>query len=113
MRTLSIQFQPQRAPGLDPAAVVGLLKLVGSDERLASRVQVTEGIDDGPYINATYSTSDLVSLWVAVRERALENDALGPALRRSVIITCTGDNGWDDYRLLHHFDETEPLDELT
>jgi len=93
--------------------VVGLLKLVGGDERLASRVQVTEGIDDGPYINTTYSTSDLVSLWVAVRERALEHATLGPALRRSVIITCTGDSGWDDYRLLHHFDETEPLDELT
>jgi hypothetical protein len=113
VRTLNIQFQPQRAPGLDPAAVVELLKLVGSDERLASRAQVTEGIDDGPYINATYSTSDPVSLWAAVRERALGHEALGPALQRSVIITCTGDDGWDDYRLLHHFEETEPLDELT
>jgi hypothetical protein len=113
VRALSIQFQPERAPDLDPVAVAGLLKLVGGSERLASRVQVTEGIDDGPYIDATYTTPDLVSLWAEVRERVLEHAALGPALRRSVIITCTGNRGWDDYRLLHHFDETEPLDELT
>jgi hypothetical protein len=78
-----------------------------------SQVQVTEGADDGPYINATYSTTDTASLWATVRERVLDHAVLGPALRRSVIITCTGDSGWDDYRLLHHFDEAEPLDELT
>jgi len=110
---LCIQFQPERAPDLDPVAVVGVLKLVGDNERLVSRVQVTEGVDDGPYIDVTYSTPDPVSLWASVRERVLEHAALGPALRRSVLITCTGDSGWDDYRLLHHFDEAEPLDELT
>jgi hypothetical protein len=97
---------------LDPAAVVGLLNLVGGGRRLASQVQVTEGLDNGPYINATYSTPDLASLWGAVREELLGHAVHGPALKRSVIIVCTGDSGWDDYLLLHHFDEKEPLDEL-
>lgn len=33
-------------------------------------------------------------------------------LRRSSIVTCQGSRGWDDYRLLHHFDSRQPLDRL-
>ena len=113
MRVICIQFQPERASDLNPIAVAELLKIVGSNEPLVSQVQVTEGDADGPYINATYSTTDPASLWAAVREQVLEHAVLGPALCRSVIITCMGDSGWDDYRLLHHFDEAEPLDELS
>jgi hypothetical protein len=112
MRAICIQFQPERAADLNPIAVAELLKLVGSNERLVSQVQVTEG-DDGSYINATYSTTVPASVWAAVCEQTLEHAVLGPAFRRSVIVTCTGDSGWDDYRLLHHFDETQPLDGLT
>jgi hypothetical protein len=37
-----------------------------------------------------------------------------PSRRKcDAVHVCTGDSEWDDYRLLHHFDEGEALDELT
>jgi hypothetical protein len=37
---------------------------------------------------------------------------LGAALRQSAIVTVEGSGGWDDYRLLHHFDDREHLDRI-
>jgi hypothetical protein len=34
----------------------------------------------------------------------------GSALRNAAIIMCEGTRGWDDYRLLHHYDPAQPLD---
>ncbi len=34
-------------------------------------------------------------------------------MARATIITCQGKRGWDDYLLLHHFDLSEPLDEIS
>ena len=113
MRAICIQFQPRRAPDLDPAAVAGVLRTLGGEERLTSRMRVSEGVEDGPYVNVTYSTRDPVALWALVRVRVLDDAVLGPSLRRSVIVTCAGDSGWADYRLLHHFDACEPVEEMT
>jgi hypothetical protein len=36
-----------------------------------------------------------------------------PALANIAIVVCQGERGWDDYLLLHHFDSSVPLDQLT
>ncbi len=38
---------------------------------------------------------------------------LMPTLPGKYIVTCEGENGWEDYRLLYHYDPAQQLDEMT
>ena len=70
-----------------------------------------EGNDSGRYINFTFSTQSPKSVFELIR--GLLNDAdIGLAAKKSLIVTCEGDHGWDDYLLLHTFEASEPLDSL-
>ena len=69
---------------------------------------VTRGDDNGPYINVRFRSADVGAVWAAVREQ-LRAD---PPLAQCSMACCEGDRGWDDYRLLHHFDPSVPLDEV-
>jgi hypothetical protein len=64
------------------------------------------------WINFLFEASALPSVWNELRTRALKHRSLGAALRRSAIVTIQGSRGWDNYRLLHHFDGREQLDRI-
>ncbi len=70
------------------------------------------GNDDGQYVNLTIETANRTTTWNRVRSQLIESKLLGAELRDAMIVTMTGAAGWDDYLLLHHYDRTEPLDEL-
>jgi hypothetical protein len=101
LKQLCIQIQTAHSPGLDADVVIARL------QALATAV-VTRGEDAGPCINIDFQPADVRSLWAAVREQVHAD----PALAACAIICCEGAKGWDDYRLLHHFDSAEPLDEV-
>jgi hypothetical protein len=101
MKQLTIQIQPVRSTGLDAEPAVR------QSQGLAAAT-VIRGNDPDPYINVDFRPADLRALWPAVRER-LRSD---PALAACSIVCCEGERGWDDYRLLHHFDPGQLLDEL-
>lgn len=101
MKRLHVQIQPARSPRLDAEAVVARL------QALAAAV-VSRGEDGSPYTNVDFRTADVRVLWAAVQDQ-LRAD---PALAASAIVCCEGERGWDDYRLLHHFDPAVPLDEV-
>jgi len=114
MRTLSVQFQPRRSPRLSAAKVLALFaKSVASDPSVL-RFEVHKGNDRGPYVNYHFvgQNRTLKRIWTLVRRRALQHRSIGPALRRSTMVTCQGSRGWDNYKLLHHFDPEVPLDVL-
>ena len=69
---------------------------------------MTDGLDRGRYVNVAFATDDLKALWSALREEMLGV----PRLAEAAIVCCEGEHGWDDYLLLHHFDPTEPIDQL-
>lgn len=102
MRRLNIQLQHTRSPGLDASAVVGQLR------SLVAGASVRRGEDDGSYIDIGFEAADPIELWAAIREQLRTS----PALAAAAIVVCQGERGWDDYLLLHHFDPSEPLDEL-
>jgi hypothetical protein len=103
MKRLHIQIQATRSPSLDVAKAVVRLS------QLATGVRVSEGVDNGPYLNVDFKADDLSGLWASVREelRAV------PGLAGAAIVICQGEHGWDDYLLLHHFNPSEPLDQLS
>ncbi len=70
------------------------------------------GDDDGRYVNLFLTTSDRATTWYRIRSQMIESKLPGGELRDAMIITMTGEEGWDDYLLLHHFDRAEPLDLL-
>ena len=89
-----------------------LLTSVGSGTGLVKHFEVREGSDEGHYTNVSYATDDLPRLWSLIKQEVLQAPTIGPVLRKATIVVCQGEEGWDDYLLLHHFDENEPLDSI-
>ena len=102
MKLLYVQIQPALSPRLDIEAVVARL------HAFAVPSMVERGEDVGPYINVSYATADLPALWTAVCKQVRSDEALA----QCTIVYCQGKHGWDDYRLLHHFDPTLSMDEV-
>jgi hypothetical protein len=114
MRTLSVQFQPRRSRRLSSARVLTLFARSVAGDPLVRGFEVQKGDDHGPYVNFHFlcRNRSLTHIWNLVKRRALMHRSLGASLRRGTIVTCEGSRGWDNYRLLHHFDPTVPLDVL-
>lgn len=70
------------------------------------------GDDDGRYVNLFLTTLNRSETWDRIRSQLIESRLPGGELRDAMIVTITGQNGWDDCLLLHHFDGAEPLDVL-
>jgi len=97
-----VQFHPDKAPDIEPDRIRALCEAAASG--LGASLRVSSGEDGGRYVNFFFSANDLAGLWEALRSRLLNDSTVGPAARRATIVTRTGDDGWNDYRLIHHFD---------
>jgi hypothetical protein len=95
---------------LDLAAVLALF--ASAAEQADAELSVTEGEDDGPYVNFDFRAQDLARLWDILRGQVFWDQTIGPHLAETSIATCEGNHGWDDYLLLHHYDRTLVLDTL-
>jgi hypothetical protein len=102
LKALNVQLQPGRLPGLDVEAAVAQLQGLAP-------ASVSRGEEDGSYVNIGFEAADVLALWSAVRERLLAEASLA----QCVIVCCEGQRGWDDYRLLHHYDPSQPTDEAS
>ena len=107
MSVICIQVQPDLAPGIDLGVVREIAAQLGSTT-LFTRHGEEQGLDNGPYINLYFDTPSLPEAWSIIWTQFYEDARIGTFLRASSIATCEGNNGWDDYFLLHHFDPTEP-----
>jgi hypothetical protein len=67
--------------------------------------EVVVGEDDGRYENFVFNAASPENAMTKVRV-VLDSPEVGRAARSSCIVTCEGEQGWDDYLLLHHFDRT-------
>jgi hypothetical protein len=112
VRVLLIQFQPHRAPDLDPERVTDLIArfVMGCPEVVSHHF--SEGTDRVRWMNFQLKTRNLAALWSAVRKTVLADSEMGEALARSAMVLCQGEHEWDDYLVLHHFNPTEQLDTL-
>ncbi len=108
---LQIQVHPDLVPELDLQLLRAQVEAIGSSEPSVLRFKIDEGEDQGRYLNLAFKTTDRAALWRAVEARLYEHPQLGRLLRLSSMTLCTGDEGWDDYLVLHHFNpEIEPDD---
>ena len=109
MRCLSIQLQPELYTGDAARHIdehVTAVKTIANAHDANSVVEVQHGYDNGAYTNININTDDPASLWNAISETITNDKSWASA----TIVCCEGDDGWDDYYLLHHFDETQQTD---
>jgi hypothetical protein len=105
-----IQIHPARVPQLEVSIVLEECALLAATESLITSYTAEEGEDDGCYVNIDLQTTDRSRLWDLVKTKLYGNAKFGAALAASSMTICTGDDGWDDYMLLHHYDRTLRLD---
>ncbi len=111
MKTLCFQVQPKRSRGIDVDAIAALMVRIAmsSDVR---EFTIRRGRGKDPWVNFLFTSASVGRTWSRLVSGALTHRQLGPQLRRSSIVTCQGSRGWDNYRLLHHFDGRQVLDSL-
>lgn len=111
MRTISIQVQPDKVPNLELEKINQLFKEIKKNT-LIERAYFDEGNDQGRYINFNYDSNDVQSLWVEIQDVLYKSESISKDLCQCSMVMCSGENGWDDYILLHHFDPTVVLDDF-
>ena len=102
MKYLSLQLQPELNPTVNKEELIDFFKRIGYETEIA------EDNESGQYINILIKTNDLKGLWLSLKPFFIVNKNYSD----SVIVTCEGDQGWENYLLLHHFDSREKLDTL-
>ncbi len=109
MTDFCIQIHTDRAPGLDLAAVRSACHKLAEDKSLVRCFAI---IDKGcvDHINFMFATDNAKGLWSALTASLLEDASLGPSIKKAAMVMCQGANGWDDYRLLHHYDPAQRTD---
>jgi hypothetical protein len=108
---ICIQVHLGRAPALDVARLAEVCEGVARRTSGIRGINISEGEEDGAFVNILFAAMDPLASWPALKEALLESAEFGEALKVSCMCVCTGDDGWDDYLLLYHFDPTIPLDD--
>jgi hypothetical protein len=111
MGLFCINIQLKRAPGIDLAFIREAVAELGSTD-LFTQYDEEEGFARGPYISFYFETSSPTEAWPIIRSKFYEDARMGAFLRQSSLVVCQGQNGWDDYLLLYHYDPKVPLDQL-
>ena len=110
MPALKVQVHPERAPALDLDSVLEIF--ANAAEMADAELTITDGGDDGPYVDFDFLTGDLPRLWEVLQSQVFEHDEVGPDLAVASIATCQGSRGWNNYLVLHHYDRSRKLDIL-
>jgi hypothetical protein len=106
--SFQLQFGPTKAAA-DDALTSELVHVIKSSG--GSSPEVESGQDGNDlFCNINVYAEDAYGFWSNVRSQIF-TDNLSRALA-IMIVVCEGNNGWDDYLLLYHHDNTEKCDNL-
>ncbi|MCW8876832.1 MAG: hypothetical protein OQJ89_08960 [Kangiellaceae bacterium] len=106
MKCLSIQVQPE----IDSSYNVN--ELVELSRSLDRFPEVDRDEGDRKYVNLNYFSENIPVLWQELKVGLYENRSIGTWLKKVSIAICEGEEGWDDYVLLYHYDQSKTLDDL-
>jgi hypothetical protein len=106
---LCIQVHPDLAPELNLARLKEECEVIARRTDGVRGIDFTEGNDGGPYLNIIFATERPRLSWRNLKATLLESSEFGNDLSASCMCVCTGENGWEDYLMLYHFDPATPL----
>ena len=110
MRSLSIQIQPDRSPGIDMDKVRVVFEGIAAMRDLVEHHSFDGGEQNGPYFNFTFGTPDALGLWRVIEACVYGSEEIGPHMRKASMAMCSSPSGWNDYLILFHFDPAVPRD---
>lgn len=110
MRSLSVQIQPNRSPGIDMLQISAAFEEIARLCAVVEKHEFSSGEDQGPYFNFTFGTKDASTLWTLLQDRFYSRGEFGFHMRRASMAMCSSEAGWDDYLLLFHFDPAVKTD---
>lgn len=110
MKSLTVQLQPDLAPELDIALAKSAIESI-SNLDLVENYAFSEGNDNGPYLNFTFSTFNLKEIWLQLSQVLYTDSSFGKSMKNSSMAMCEGSRGWDNYLLLHHYDPSVSTDD--
>lgn len=111
-RILHIQVQPGLVESLDVVGLRRAFQDLAADNPIVSGHRFRNGKDNGDYYNFDFDTPRPAELWDQIRSRVFSNAEFTDTFQRASMAICTGNHGWDDYLLIHHWDASEDLDEV-
>ncbi|MDZ7925217.1 MAG: hypothetical protein U5M23_14445 [Marinagarivorans sp.] len=103
MKCLTIQIHPLRDTSYSYKDVLFYLRNAGR----SPEVDIVE--DDGNWVNLNFFSENLLLLWSDIQTALKTQPELAIWLARVGIIACEGEQGWDDLRLLAHYDPSETI----
>jgi len=106
MKDLVIQIHLERDHSYNCEHAVEQIRLLGLSPKLSLEN------DGAEYGNIFLQSEDMLSLWRTLSPMFNADTQFSTWLRNVAITTCQGDEGWDDYLLLQHFDPSEIPDTL-
>lgn len=104
VRTLYVQVQPARSPGIDMMALTTLFRELVSRIDLVRSHAFEQGDDDGAYYNFTFDTDRPLALWRLIQDAIFQAPDHRDHLARSAMAMCSSEGGWHRYSQLHHWD---------
>jgi hypothetical protein len=104
-----VQIQPERAPGIDMDALTAAFQALVSRIDLVRHHAFDHGQDRGAYYNYTFGTERPAELWRTIRATIFEAPEHREHLARSAMAMCSGEDGWDRYSQLCHWDPAVPV----
>ena len=104
MRSLSVQVQPSRSPEIDMERVCSIFESIAAMSELVEHHAFENGSDGVPYFNFTFGTRYAKQLWQTIQEVVFDNPEFGAFVKKSSIVACSSESGWETYFLLAHFD---------
>jgi hypothetical protein len=106
MKTLSVQILRDRLSEGELTAALHVLKSMAETPLAVEEVKGT----DPPYLTVNFEASDARRLWDRLAARMADHSDPLWCVAKASIVVCEGDEGWDDYLLLHHFDPQQSVD---
>lgn len=106
MKCISVQLHRARD---DRYHLEDLLALVRGIGRYP---EVDVDVGDAESVNLNFFTEDIRLFWSDFEKGVFKDDDLGEWVKNTTIVVCEGDQGWDNYLLLWHYDQNEETDSL-
>jgi hypothetical protein len=110
MRSLSIQVQPDRSPGIDIQRLSQEFLAISELTSLVKHHAFNSGNDNGIYFNFTFGTTNAQALWSVILQRLYGAADFEAHMSRASMAMCSGESGWETYVQLFHYDPTVPVD---
>jgi hypothetical protein len=110
VRSLSIQVQPDKSPGIDMEQLNFALDEIAALGELVTHHSFVSGDDQGAYFNYTFGTPEAAKLWKIIQAKIYGSGQFGFHMRRASMAMCSSESGWHSYVLLHHFDPGVTVD---